>query len=34
VIAGIILFGETLSLLRMASVTLVCLGLVGLTLSH
>ncbi len=34
VIAGILLFGETLSLLRVGSVVLICLGLFGLKLSH
>ncbi len=34
VIAGILLFGETMSLLRAASVALICLGLLGLKLSH
>ncbi|QGZ31841.1 quaternary ammonium compound efflux SMR transporter SugE [Stutzerimonas stutzeri] len=34
VIAGIILFGETLSLLRVGSVLLICIGLAGLKLSH
>ena len=34
VIAGIMLFGETMSLLRVASVALICLGLFGLKLSH
>lgn len=34
VIAGIILFGEALSLLRIASVALIVCGLVGLKLSH
>lgn len=34
VIAGIILFGEALSLLRIASVALILCGLVGLKLSH
>ncbi|HCJ30390.1 MAG TPA: quaternary ammonium compound-resistance protein SugE, partial [Pseudomonas sp.] len=32
VIAGILLFGETLSLLRVGSVVLICLGLFGLKL--
>jgi quaternary ammonium compound-resistance protein SugE len=34
VIAGIILFGEALSLLRIASLALILCGLVGLKLSH
>ncbi len=34
VIAGILLFGETMSLLRVGSVVLICAGLVGLKLSH
>lgn len=34
VIAGILLFGETLSLLRVGSVLLICIGLAGLKLSH
>ncbi|WP_313086396.1 quaternary ammonium compound efflux SMR transporter SugE [Pseudomonas sp.] len=34
VIAGVLLFGETMSLLRAASVALICLGLLGLKLSH
>jgi len=34
VIAGILLFGETMSLLRVGSVVLICVGLVGLKLSH
>lgn len=34
VVAGILLFGETLSLLRVGSVVLICLGLFGLKLSH
>lgn len=34
VIAGIILFGEALSLLRIVSVALILCGLVGLKLSH
>lgn len=34
VIAGILLFGETMSLLRAGSVVLICVGLVGLKLSH
>ncbi|MVW75476.1 quaternary ammonium compound efflux SMR transporter SugE [Pseudomonas xionganensis] len=34
VIAGIILFGEALSLLRIASVALILCGLIGLKLSH
>jgi quaternary ammonium compound-resistance protein SugE len=34
VIAGIILIGEALSLLRIASVALIICGLVGLKLSH
>ncbi len=32
-VAGIILFGESISWLRIASVTLIVLGLVGLKLS-
>lgn len=34
VIAGIILFGESTSLLRLGSVLLICVGLAGLKLSH
>src|SRR5690606_13352767 len=34
VIAGIILFGESVSLFRLGSVLLICTGLVGLKLSH
>ncbi|WP_121332235.1 quaternary ammonium compound efflux SMR transporter SugE [Pseudomonas aeruginosa] len=34
VIAGIVLFGESLALLRLASVALIVCGLVGLKLSH
>lgn len=34
VIAGILLFGESVALLRLASVTLIVTGLVGLKLSH
>ncbi|MFL9814947.1 quaternary ammonium compound efflux SMR transporter SugE [Stutzerimonas sp. VN223-3] len=34
VIAGIILFGESLSLFRLGSVLLICIGLLGLKLSH
>lgn len=34
VIAGIILFGESTSLFRLGSVLLICIGLVGLKLSH
>ncbi|MDX2352730.1 quaternary ammonium compound efflux SMR transporter SugE [Stutzerimonas xanthomarina] len=34
VIAGIILFGESMSLLRLGSVLLFCIGLLGLKLSH
>lgn len=34
VIAGIILFGESTSLLRLGSVLLICIGLAGLKLSH
>jgi len=34
VIAGIILFGESMSLFRLGSVLLICTGLVGLKLSH
>ncbi|ELO0958577.1 quaternary ammonium compound efflux SMR transporter SugE [Pseudomonas aeruginosa] len=34
VIAGIILFGESIALLRLASVALIVCGLVGLKLSH
>ena len=34
VIAGIILFGESLTLLRIGSVTLIVCGLVGLKLAH
>lgn len=34
VIAGIILFGESMALLRLASVALIICGLVGLKLSH
>lgn len=34
VIAGIILFGESVSLFRLSSVLLICTGLVGLKLSH
>lgn len=34
VIAGILLFGETMSLLRVGSVVLICVGLAGLKLSH
>ena len=34
VLAGIILFGESMALLRLASVALIVCGLVGLKLSH
>lgn len=34
VIAGIILFGESMSLVRLGSVLLICMGLLGLKLSH
>lgn len=34
VIAGIVLFGESMTLLRLASVALIVCGLVGLKLSH
>ncbi|HBZ94094.1 MAG TPA: quaternary ammonium compound-resistance protein SugE [Pseudomonas sp.] len=34
VIAGIILFGESMALLRLASVAMIVCGLVGLKLSH
>ncbi|AZZ44869.1 MAG TPA: quaternary ammonium compound-resistance protein SugE [Pseudomonas sp.] len=34
VIAGIILFGESMSLFRLGSVLLICTGLLGLKLSH
>lgn len=34
VIAGIVLFGEFMALLRLASVALIVCGLVGLKLSH
>ena len=34
VIAGIIVFGESMALLRLASVSLVVCGLIGLKLSH
>ncbi|MEL7557938.1 quaternary ammonium compound efflux SMR transporter SugE [Stutzerimonas chloritidismutans] len=34
VIAGIILFGESMSLLRLSSVLLICIGLLGLKLSQ
>ena len=34
VIAGIVLFGESVSLFRLGSVLLICTGLVGLKLSH
>jgi len=34
VIAGIILFGESVSLFRLGSVLLICTGLVGLKLNH
>ncbi|MGU0899865.1 quaternary ammonium compound efflux SMR transporter SugE [Pseudomonas aeruginosa] len=34
VIAGIVLFGESMALLRLASVALIVCGLVGLKLSH
>jgi len=34
VIAGILLFGESMALLRLASVTLIVCGLIGLKLSH
>ncbi|MCV4188960.1 quaternary ammonium compound efflux SMR transporter SugE [Pseudomonas aeruginosa] len=34
VIAGIVLFGESMALLRLASVALIVGGLVGLKLSH
>ncbi|HEX5843774.1 MAG TPA: quaternary ammonium compound efflux SMR transporter SugE [Pseudomonas sp.] len=34
VIAGILLFGESISLVRLASVALILCGLVGLKLSH
>ncbi|MEW3496457.1 quaternary ammonium compound efflux SMR transporter SugE [Pseudomonas aeruginosa] len=33
-IAGIVLFGESMALLRLASVALIVCGLVGLKLSH
>lgn len=34
VVAGILLFGETISMMRLASVALIIGGLVGLKLSH
>ncbi|HBO1778670.1 TPA: quaternary ammonium compound efflux SMR transporter SugE [Pseudomonas aeruginosa] len=34
IIAGIVLFGESMALLRLASVALIVCGLVGLKLSH
>lgn len=34
VIAGIVLFGESMALLRLASVAMIVCGLVGLKLSH
>lgn len=34
VIAGIFLFGESTSLFRLGSVALICIGLLGLKLSH
>jgi quaternary ammonium compound-resistance protein SugE len=34
VIAGIMLFGEAVTLLRIASVALIVCGLIGLKLSH
>ena len=34
VIAGIILFGESMALLRLASVALIVCGLIGLKMSH
>ncbi len=34
VIAGILLFGESMALVRLASVGLIVIGLVGLKLSH
>ncbi|UCJ14645.1 quaternary ammonium compound efflux SMR transporter SugE [Pseudomonas sp. MM211] len=34
VIAGIILFGESMALMRLASVALIICGLVGLKMSH
>ncbi|AVN42975.1 quaternary ammonium compound efflux SMR transporter SugE [Pseudomonas aeruginosa] len=34
VIAGIVLFGESMALLRLASVALIVCGLIGLKLSH
>ncbi len=34
VIAGIILFGESVNLFRLGSVLLICTGLIGLKLSH
>lgn len=34
VVVGILLFGESAALLRLASVMLICIGLVGLKLSH
>ncbi|MCS9522515.1 quaternary ammonium compound efflux SMR transporter SugE [Pseudomonas aeruginosa] len=34
VIAGIVVFGESMALLRLASVALIVCGLVGLKLSH
>lgn len=34
VIAGIILFGESMALMRLASVALIVIGLLGLKLSH
>ena len=34
VIAGIVLFGESMALLRLASVALIVCGLLGLKLSH
>ncbi|BAN46988.1 quaternary ammonium compound efflux SMR transporter SugE [Metapseudomonas resinovorans] len=34
VIAGVILFGESMALIRLASVALIVAGLIGLKLSH
>lgn len=34
VIAGVILFGESVNLFRLGSVLLICTGLIGLKLSH
>ncbi|ABR81228.1 MULTISPECIES: quaternary ammonium compound efflux SMR transporter SugE [Pseudomonas aeruginosa group] len=34
VIAGIVLFGESMALIRLASVALIVCGLIGLKLSH